>query len=116
MMLFITCIGPREDATRIGSACVVRRQVVDISLLRRVNQAIYGYLSAYHWCMRVMMRLRGLARLIVKDEDLMSGYSVLVKSYMPYYFINLDLSYCWTDDSLLIYYIMKTHHIVPPHI
>ncbi|KAJ0864521.1 putative ribosomal protein S5/S7 [Helianthus annuus] len=24
MMLFITCIGPREDATRIGSACVVR--------------------------------------------------------------------------------------------
>ncbi|KAJ0491035.1 putative ribosomal protein S7 domain superfamily [Helianthus annuus] len=25
-----------------------------------------------------MMRLRGLARLIVKDEDLMSGYSVLV--------------------------------------
>ncbi|KAL9998651.1 putative ribosomal protein S5/S7 [Helianthus debilis subsp. tardiflorus] len=34
-------VGPREDATRIGSACVVRRQVVDISPLRRVNQAIY---------------------------------------------------------------------------
>nr|ACJ83953.1 unknown [Medicago truncatula] len=33
--------GPREDATRIGSAGVVRRQAVDISLLRRVNQAIY---------------------------------------------------------------------------
>nr|AFK48366.1 unknown [Medicago truncatula] len=33
--------GPREDATRIGFAGVVRRQAVDISPLRRVNQAIY---------------------------------------------------------------------------
>ncbi|KAG4111321.1 hypothetical protein ERO13_D13G098100v2 [Gossypium hirsutum] len=33
--------GPREDATRIGSAGVVRRQAIDISLLRRVNQTIY---------------------------------------------------------------------------
>ncbi|KAH9317492.1 hypothetical protein KI387_019261, partial [Taxus chinensis] len=33
--------GPREDATRIGSAGVVRRQAVDISPLRHVNQAIY---------------------------------------------------------------------------
>ncbi|KAG6744911.1 hypothetical protein POTOM_051552 [Populus tomentosa] len=33
--------GPREDATRIGSAGVVRRQAVDISPLRRVNQALY---------------------------------------------------------------------------
>ena len=33
--------GPREDATRIGSAGVVRRQAVDISPLRRINQAIY---------------------------------------------------------------------------
>eukprot|EP00850_Spirogloea_muscicola_P021208 SM000240S08625 [mRNA] locus=s240:87795:89376:- [translate_table: standard] len=33
--------GPREDATRIGSAGVIRRQAVDISPLRRVNQAIH---------------------------------------------------------------------------
>ena len=33
--------GPREDATRVGSAGVVRRQAVDISPLRRVNDAIY---------------------------------------------------------------------------
>lgn len=38
-ILFLS--GPREDATRIGSAGVVRRQAVDISPLRRVNQAIY---------------------------------------------------------------------------
>ena len=37
----VTISGPREDATRIGSAGVVRRQAVDISPLRRVNQAIY---------------------------------------------------------------------------
>ncbi|KAM0053098.1 putative ribosomal protein S5/S7 [Helianthus debilis subsp. tardiflorus] len=35
------CSGRREDATRIGSAGVVNRQAVDISPLRRVNQAIY---------------------------------------------------------------------------
>lgn len=33
--------GCREDSTRIGSAGVVRRQAVDVSPLRRVNQAIW---------------------------------------------------------------------------
>ena len=33
--------GPREDSTRIGSGGTVRRQAVDVSPLRRVNQAIY---------------------------------------------------------------------------
>jgi len=33
--------GPREDSTRIGNAGIVRRQAVDVSPLRRVNQAIY---------------------------------------------------------------------------
>ncbi|KAK8600661.1 hypothetical protein V6N12_050514 [Hibiscus sabdariffa] len=33
--------GPREDATRIGSAGVVKCQAVDISPFHRVNQAIY---------------------------------------------------------------------------
>ena len=33
--------GSREDSTRIGSGGVVRRQAVDVSPLRRVNQAIY---------------------------------------------------------------------------
>jgi len=33
--------GPREDSTRIGSAGTVRRQAVDVSPLRRVNQAIH---------------------------------------------------------------------------
>ncbi|KAF7455994.1 putative 40S ribosomal protein S5 [Cryptosporidium felis] len=33
--------GPREDSTSIGSAGAVRRQAVDVSPLRRVNQAIY---------------------------------------------------------------------------
>ena len=32
--------GPREDSTRIGNAGNVRRQAVDVSPLRRVNQAI----------------------------------------------------------------------------
>lgn len=32
--------GAREDSTRIGSSGAVRRQAVDVSPLRRVNQAI----------------------------------------------------------------------------
>lgn len=36
----ITKGGPREDSTRIGSAGAVKRQSVDVSPLRRVNQAI----------------------------------------------------------------------------
>lgn len=40
-MIFCYHSGPREDATRIGSAGVVRRQAVDISPLRRINQALY---------------------------------------------------------------------------
>lgn len=33
--------GPREDSTRIGRQGTVRRQAVDVSPLRRVNQALY---------------------------------------------------------------------------
>eukprot|EP01130_Rhizamoeba_saxonica_P001236 TRINITY_DN11122_c0_g1_i1.p1 TRINITY_DN11122_c0_g1~~TRINITY_DN11122_c0_g1_i1.p1 ORF type:complete len:190 (-),score=40.01 TRINITY_DN11122_c0_g1_i1:88-657(-) len=33
--------GPREDSTRVGSAGTARRQAVDVSPMRRVNQAIY---------------------------------------------------------------------------
>merc|ERR1712072_93802 len=33
--------GPREDASRVGNAGVVRRQAVDVSPMRRVNQAIW---------------------------------------------------------------------------
>lgn len=32
--------GPREDSTSVGSAGVARRQAVDVSPLRRVNQAM----------------------------------------------------------------------------
>ena len=33
--------GPREDSTRVGAGGVVRRQAVDVSPMRRVNEAIY---------------------------------------------------------------------------
>jgi small subunit ribosomal protein S5e len=37
----VLAVGPREDSTRIGAGGVVRKQAVDVSPLRRVNQAIY---------------------------------------------------------------------------
>lgn len=36
--------GAREDSTRIGQGGVVRKQAVDVSPMRRINQAIY-YIS-----------------------------------------------------------------------
>jgi small subunit ribosomal protein S5e len=39
--------GPREDSTRIGRAGTARRQAVDVSPLRRVNQV--GCFFALHW-------------------------------------------------------------------
>lgn len=44
IQILVTAIsngGAREDSTRIGSGGVVRRQAVDVSPLRRVNQSIY---------------------------------------------------------------------------
>ena len=44
LQVLVTAIinsGPREDSTRIGRAGTVRRQAVDVSPLRRVNQAIW---------------------------------------------------------------------------
>ena len=41
----VTFTGPREDSTRVGSAGVVRREAVDVSPLRRVNQGIYLIVS-----------------------------------------------------------------------
>merc|ERR1711964_856068 len=38
--------GPREDSTRIGSGGVVKRQAVDVSSFRRVNQGIYFIAAA----------------------------------------------------------------------
>lgn len=38
--------GPREDSTRIGRAGTVRRQAVDVSPLRRVNQVLFSIIGA----------------------------------------------------------------------
>ena len=46
--------GPREDSTRIGRAGTVRRQAVDVSPLRRVNQVT----NIYHFQTRKLILLR----------------------------------------------------------
>lgn len=45
----IILTGPREDSTRIGSQGTVRRQAVDVSPLRRVNQAIALLTTGVHF-------------------------------------------------------------------
>ena len=44
LQIFVQAIvnaGPREDSTRVGAGGIVRRQAVDVSPFRRVNQALY---------------------------------------------------------------------------
>lgn len=79
--------GPREDSTRIGRAGTVRRQAVDVSPLRRVNQVIFlnglivldvlsearvtsGY-CPLSWCARALV------------EELLFVYSLAVASCGP---------------------------------
>ncbi|VDD97844.1 unnamed protein product [Enterobius vermicularis] len=44
-------VGPREDSTRIGRAGTVRRQAVDVSPLRRVNQALWLLCTGARECL-----------------------------------------------------------------
>lgn len=59
--------GPREDSTRIGRAGTVRRQAVDVSPLRRVNQVTWSNLFTYfvflYFCLKARLESRlGTAR------------------------------------------------------
>merc|ERR1711862_758048 len=57
--------GPREDSTRIGSGGVVKRQAVDVSSFRRVNQGIYFIANAVR--NKGMRTIRHIAE-ILADE------------------------------------------------
>merc|ERR1712038_2047287 len=48
--------GPREDSTRIGRAGTVRRQAVDVSPLRRGNQAIWLLCTGAREALSVTLR------------------------------------------------------------
>lgn len=49
LLTAIRLSGPREDSTRIGAAGIVRRQAVDVSPFRRVNQALYLISIGVRW-------------------------------------------------------------------
>merc|ERR1711981_1251203 len=61
----ISNCGPREDSTRIGSGGVVKRQAVDVSSFRRVNQGIYFIANAVR--NKGMRTIRHIAE-ILADE------------------------------------------------
>ena len=58
--------GPREDSTRIGRAGTVRRQAVDVSPLRRVNQVTLtsqifeSYIKLYLSCFVKIPEILGI--------------------------------------------------------
>ena len=67
--------GPREDSTRIGSQGTVRRQAVDVSPLRRVNQAItllttgVSKLSLLRSLLTSIIRIPSLVRLFPPPQS-----------------------------------------------
>ncbi|KAM6993439.1 small ribosomal subunit protein uS7-like [Passerculus sandwichensis] len=54
--------GPREDSTRIGRAGTVRRQAVDVSPLRRVNQIIFSQGSSNSYAIKKKDELERVAK------------------------------------------------------
>lgn len=102
--------GPREDATRIGSAGVVRRQAVDISPLRRVNQAIYllttgARESAFRniktiaECLadELINAAKGSSnRYLITLWGLQSSLFCFLSKTMPLYWVGIDFHFSWT--------------------
>merc|ERR1712193_215042 len=64
--------GPREDSTRIGSGGVVKRQAVDVSSFRRVNQGIYFICNA--------MRNKGMRTIRTISEILADDFMAAAKN------------------------------------
>merc|ERR1711939_176732 len=61
----ISNCGPREDSTRIGSGGVVKRQAVDVSSFRRVNQGIYFLCNA---CRNKSLRtIKSIAEILAEE-------------------------------------------------
>merc|ERR1712172_75954 len=81
LMEAIMHCGAREDSTRIGSGGVVRRQAVDVSPLRRVNQAIYLICKgAREACFRSLKSIsETLADEIINASKGSSGNSAAVR-------------------------------------
>lgn len=79
LQVLVTAIinsGPREDSTRIGRAGTVRRQAVDVSPLRRVNQVIDGFLRNINfriWIISTCLYCRLFGYCVLELEKLHSG-------------------------------------------
>merc|ERR1712083_235723 len=68
----ISICGPREDSTRIGSGGVVKRQAVDVSSFRRVNQGIYFICDS--------MRKKGMRTIRTISEILADDFMAAAKN------------------------------------
>ena len=86
----ISHCGAREDSTRIGSGGVVRRQAVDVSPLRRVNQGIYLMCKGARD--KAFRSLKTMAECLA-DEIIeawkVSLYSVLTLQFLTYLYRDL---------------------------
>lgn len=82
--------GPREDSTRIGRAGTVRRQAVDVSPLRRVNQAI--------WLLCTGAREAAFRNIKTIAECLADELINAAKASICYRLINVVLSNAANDD------------------
>ena len=58
--------GPREDSTRIGRAGTVRRQAVDVSPLRRVNQVSAQF--------KILLQTTKNSKIPSLKQKILSGY------------------------------------------
>jgi ribosomal protein S7 len=89
--------GPREDSTRIGSAGVVRRQAVDVSPFRRVNQALYLISHGVRWGFSVLQC--GEKKDLLVSGACLSGFPAVLSL--------TGCFYCWRECLCFIVGVVR---------
>ena len=64
--------GPREDSTRIGRQGTVRRQAVDVSPMRRVNQALWLLCTGAREASFRNIKTSDIMRILLRNCSLLS--------------------------------------------
>lgn len=105
--------GPREDSTRIGRAGTVRRQAVDVSPLRRVNQAIWLLCTGSREA--AFRNIKTIAECLADELINAAKVSVIKVKYFEYACIQSKI-YSWLGKFKYELYLNNQKHTMAKYI
>lgn len=105
--------GPREDSTRIGRAGTVRRQAVDVSPLRRVNQAIWLLCTGSREA--AFRNIKTIAECLADELINAAKVSIIKVIYFEYACIQSKI-YSWLGKFKYELYLNNQKHITTKYI